>query len=469
MMRVALATAACAGLCLLGSVALCAGGAAEAAEAPYSEAEKTAFDTLYKSRLAQARSRGAKVELAREMLTGSESSDGGLKYLALATAKGLARAGGDLKLTVDVTHRLVALGRGDVRALRMELLALQCRRFDALMARARAAKDKVQFRKVVTALADEIADNAIELGSSYRAERDFQTALEAETLALKPVTRAKSAKLPKLRQGVLLSRTLKDAMSKARSCIQQGHPELAVWHYLDAGAVDEAAKLESPDETVALVVGAARAADAAPADVLAAAKAWDDRALKARGALAQIRLLRAAELYERYMAVGDDLNRKVAKIRLKTIHSKLGDMVAALRKPAEWVYLADLEPESARVGFGSFERITVASGPAKLAGRSFPTGLLAHAPSRIVYALDGRYRELSFCYSMVAGAGGAASFHVLCDGKEVFKSPGMWKQHHHGVQRPTVVSLVGVDRLELVTKAVAIAGAFSMWGDPKVR
>jgi hypothetical protein len=180
--------------------------------------------------------------------------------------------------------------------------------------------------------------------------------------------------------------------------------------------------------------------------------------------------MRAAELYERYMPVGDELNLKVAKIRLKAIHQKLGDMLAALRKPAEWVYLADMKEESVRVGWGSLKKITAAKGPLSIAGKKFPTGLWAHASSRLVYLLAGKYKQFSTFYGLQTGAGGAASFHIICDGKTVFSSPGMWSNHTQGVRKAVVVSVVGVEKLELVTKGIrGGAGAFSCWGDPRVR
>jgi len=451
-----------------------AGEAAQVAE-PFTEQERAAFDGMYAKRVASARGKAAKLALAKELHAAVDGSEGGLKYLLLAQIKGLAKGAGDLEMAVGAAKQLVELKRGDPNALLGELLGLQLRRFDALVARGRKTKDpkeKQALRKSVTVLGGEIVDNAILLGDARRGERAFAEAERAETAALKAATLVSSPKVSRLRQGILISKTLLRAADSGRKLGAAGKATAAVWEYLDAGMDAEAAKLvaESKDETQALLVRVAAEPAAEPKDIFAAAKAWDGRAQDARGALAQIRLMRAAELYERYMPVGDELDLKVAKIRLKAIHQQLGDMLAALRKPAEWIYLVDLKAESVKVGWGSLKKITAAKGPLSIAGTKVPTGLWAHASSRLVYPLAGKYRQFSTFYGLQTGAGGAASFHIICDGKTVFSSPGMWRNHTQGVRKAVVISVVGVEKLELVTKGIhGGAGAFSCWGDPKIR
>ena len=107
---------------------------------------------------------------------------------------------------------------------------------------------------------------------------------------------------------------------------------------------------------------------------------------------------------------------------------------------------------------------------AAIAGRKLATGLRVHASSKVVYSLRGRCRQLSIHYGLLTGAGGVASFHIVCDGKKAFDSPWLWSNHTRGVGKPTILNIAGVDKLELITTAHrGGAGAFSAWGDPKVR
>ena len=269
-----------------------------------------------------------------------------------------------------------------------------------------------------------------------------------------------------------MSRALGRLTRQADLYKRQGKLNHAVWAWLDAGMYARAGALKAskPDATALLVLRAALDKTAAPADILAAAQAWDKRSATQRGAIEQLRLTRAAELYRRYLKVGEELGLQVAKVRLKAITEKLGDLLSAQCKSGELVYLVDVKEVSARVGWGSFGKITVARGPLSIAGRKFRTGLSVRAGSRVVYSLKGQYKLLSVYYGMKTGAGGAATFHVICDGKEAFKSGHMYSNSKGGVSKPLLVRIVGVDKLELVTKGVrGGAGAFSCWGDPTVR
>ena len=106
-----------------------------------------------------------------------------------------------------------------------------------------------------------------------------------------------------------------------------------------------------------------------------------------------------------------------------------------------------------------------------IAGVKKATGISAHAPSRVVYRLGGKYRECSTALGMKTGAGGGARFHVIADGKTIYSSVAMWKRSRSAVTKPVVLKIVGVDTLELVAKGAggSTAGSWSAWGDPKVR
>ena len=71
------------------------------------------------------------------------------------------------------------------------------------------------------------------------------------------------------------------------------------------------------------------------------------------------------------------------------------------------------------------------------------------------------------------GAGGAARFAIVADGKEIFRTGEIYGKHHTltwGTKAPVKLDVTGVQLLELRTIAVrGGAGAWSCWGDPKVR
>ena len=444
----------------------------EAPTRPFTAREQGVFDDLYKQRIAKATSRKAREKLAKELLAEAASAQGGLKHLLLNATKELATAARDLPTAVRAAEQIAGMKRGDPTALLGELLDLQVKCFYALKRQRVGAKERAARKKELCELGDKIVENAIALGNTHRAAQDYAAAEKAEKLAERPAVLTSSARLGQLRQGIGLSQTLRDLVDQARRSVNLKRLAQARWHYLDAGLYAEADKLKAdrPDETAELLLRVARAAEPQPADLLEAAKAWDKRSVAAKGALQQIRLARAAELYQQCVDVGVEAARKLATVRLKAIEMKLGDLLVSLKKPTEWVYLVDLKEVSASVGWGSFGKITVKKGPIGIAGKNFATGLSVHASSKVVYSLRGRYRQLSVYYGLRTGAGGVASLHIRCDGKAVFDSPWMWSNNGQGVNKPAVVSLVGVDKLELITTGHRGGqGANSAWGDPKVR
>jgi len=458
-------------LCV-GVVLVWAGTAAAAAQEPFTAKEQEAFNDMYKARIGKATTRAKRAALAKELFAGVGGVQGGLKYLLLDNVRQLAADGGDLDLAIKALSELIAMKRSDPAGPLGELLDLQVRRFAELQRLVRTARNRTAIVKTLYALGAEAIDSAIALANLHRAARRFKEAEKPENRVLRIAGLISSPRRTRLRQGIAMSRALDRLMRQADYCRRQGKLTQAVWAYLDAGMYAEAAELKppEPDATAALVLRAAVDKTVSPADILAAAKAWDKRSGMERGAMEQLRLSRAAELYRRYLAVGDRLGLQVAKVRLKAITGKLGDLLSAQRKSDEWVYLVDVQEVSARVGWGSFGRITAAKGPIGIAGRKFLTGLSVHAGSHVVYSLKGQYKVLSVHYGLKTGAGGAATFHVICDGKDVFKSGHMYSNSTGGVTKPLLIRIVGVNKLELVTKGVrGGAGAFSCWGDPKVR
>jgi hypothetical protein len=117
-----------------------------------------------------------------------------------------------------------------------------------------------------------------------------------------------------------------------------------------------------------------------------------------------------------------------------------------------WVALSDLPWESARAGWtpngdGLPRRdLDIQNNPLRLGRRKYPKGIGAHAPSEIVYVLDGKYARFA---ALVGGAeqGGTVVFEVFGDDKRLFQSGVM---HCMRETTPVDVPVAGVRRLRLV-------------------
>ncbi len=117
-----------------------------------------------------------------------------------------------------------------------------------------------------------------------------------------------------------------------------------------------------------------------------------------------------------------------------------------------WVYLSDLAWESGRSGWtpnqDGLPRLDkdVQEQPLRLGLRRHPKGIGTHAPSEIVYRLDGHYARF-FVQVGGAEAGGTVVFQVFGDDKPLAETGVM-----HGLREvhSIDVSVEGVERLRLV-------------------
>ncbi len=117
-----------------------------------------------------------------------------------------------------------------------------------------------------------------------------------------------------------------------------------------------------------------------------------------------------------------------------------------------WVFLSDLDWASAKAGWspnrdGLPRRDRdITHARLRLDGRRYRKGIGTHAPSEIVYALDGKYARF---FAAVGGAeaGGTVVFEVYGDDKRLFDSGVM--QGMHGVKQVDV-PVRGIRRLRLV-------------------
>jgi len=141
--------------------------------------------------------------------------------------------------------------------------------------------------------------------------------------------------------------------------------------------------------------------------------------------------------------------------------------------PGDWVFLSDVPWKSARSGWtrdgdGLPRRDRdVLDQTLRLGSRRYRKGIGTHAPSEIIYALDGKYDRF---HATIGGAekGGTVVFQVFGDAKLLFESATM-----HGLKgaQPVDVSVAGVAQLRLV---VTDAGDnyyadMANWADARLR
>jgi hypothetical protein len=120
--------------------------------------------------------------------------------------------------------------------------------------------------------------------------------------------------------------------------------------------------------------------------------------------------------------------------------------------PGDWVDLLSLPWQSARAGWTSNQdgvprrNRDVTEQPLRLGTRRHAKGIGTHAPSEIVYRLDGRYERFT-CVIGAAERGGTVVFQVFGDDRKLYDSGVL-----HGLEQvPRVdVSVAGVRTLRLV-------------------
>jgi hypothetical protein len=132
--------------------------------------------------------------------------------------------------------------------------------------------------------------------------------------------------------------------------------------------------------------------------------------------------------------------------------------VATLAATATPVYLSDLTPTSATIGWGSIQKNkSVGGNPITLRGTVYAKGIGTHAVSQISFALGGKYSTFTSDIGVddeENGKGvGSVDFQVIGDGKILFDSGVLTNSS------PIVsinISIVGVQTLTLVaTNGVA--------------
>ncbi len=144
-------------------------------------------------------------------------------------------------------------------------------------------------------------------------------------------------------------------------------------------------------------------------------------------------------------------------------------------KPADTVYLVDLEPTAIKPGWmPAGKKWAALNGDVKLItsyaweGRVYPKSLYAQATSSFTYSLGGEYR----LFAAAAGVGNASAdtsvqFVVNVDGKEAYRSP----VYHAGEPvLPVAVDVKGATDLNLVVTdgGDGIRNDYAWWGEARL-
>jgi hypothetical protein len=143
--------------------------------------------------------------------------------------------------------------------------------------------------------------------------------------------------------------------------------------------------------------------------------------------------------------------------------------------PVPPIYLSQLTPVFETVGYGSLGvGVYAMPGDPGHNGRILQThhqmflnGLLAHAPSRIDYTLDGKYGlfQTQILMQEDVSCGDGTTFKVFLDGREVFSAPVLPASEPQQVE----LNVTGIKMLSLVVDINQTNDCdWSIWGDPKL-
>jgi hypothetical protein len=139
------------------------------------------------------------------------------------------------------------------------------------------------------------------------------------------------------------------------------------------------------------------------------------------------------------------------------------------------VYLSDAISKEAKVGWGEVARNfnwfddSIHDGVfLSLGGQVYQKGLYAHASSRYVFPVAGKWKRFRASIGLRDGAGaqGSAIFVVRGDGKELYRSPIL----RAGVQKEIDLDISGIKELELLADGAEghNHNCWSIWAAPLV-
>lgn len=160
-----------------------------------------------------------------------------------------------------------------------------------------------------------------------------------------------------------------------------------------------------------------------------------------------------------------DTKYEIALRSLKERLTKRADLQGALAVDGEikeigllrmeWTKLSSIKPKESQVGWTGMEftvgKLEWKGSPMEVKGLPVEDGLLAHAPSRLVFNLRGsNYKVLRGSAALWDKWDGSVKFRILGDGKELWQSDTI---AHSGDGEPSAeysLNIDGVSELELV-------------------
>ena len=177
----------------------------------------------------------------------------------------------------------------------------------------------------------------------------------------------------------------------------------------------------------------------------------------------------------------EQLEKSDASQSAKDVGSKLAETIRPVRKPrpadvletVSKLALGDAQPNSAKVGWlsPSANRVPLENGiqlPFLDSNRLYATGLYAHAPSRYVFDLGGKWKELNGAAGLhtLHQPYGSVVFQIKTEGREAFRSPIINSAAHASYK----IDVTGVTLLELITAPAGETNhnAWGLWLDPEL-
>lgn len=156
--------------------------------------------------------------------------------------------------------------------------------------------------------------------------------------------------------------------------------------------------------------------------------------------------------------------------RLKDRLTRIGDLHGALAVDnklkevgllrMEWTQLSSIRPKDTKVTHYEFLRGNVTKQaklddglPLEIQGLPVDDGLLAHAPSRLVYSLKGKdYKAFRGGVGLADRQNGKVKFRILGDGKELWSSETISPEKGSYQTASFSVSVDGISELELIVE-----------------
>lgn len=179
----------------------------------------------------------------------------------------------------------------------------------------------------------------------------------------------------------------------------------------------------------------------------------------------------AATLQALEASPAPDLAKEIGRKLAATINPAPKPIPAAVPPAVSTLALGDAQPDRAEVGWLSptANRVPLDHGvtsPLLDCNRLYATGLFAHAPSKYVFNLGGKWKELSGDAGLqtLQQPYGSVTFIIKADGKEVFRSPVITGAKHAKYK----IDVTGVKNLEMLVNPAEDNNHndWGLWLDP---